>query len=81
MSLDTIADIFRDYWYIFIILGLLIFGALLGYVLYVQYGVYVEPLIKSWSESKTKEIIEYDYATLYDTMKTKYNCTCTCGGS
>jgi len=80
MNLDHIADIFRDYWYLFIVAGAIVLCALIGYVLYVQYGVYLEPLIKSFTEKKTQALIDYNYTDAINVMKNKFNCTCTCAG-
>jgi hypothetical protein len=45
MDFGILADLIRDYWYIFVAFGVVLFAGVIGYFIYIEWNIFVMPLI------------------------------------
>lgn len=67
-GISTLADIIRDWWFIFVGLGILALAGLFGFVLYLQWDVWIAPMFQNMSMSFTAPNIN---------LSNLCNCNCT----
>lgn len=75
--IEKLASIIEDYWWVLVIVGAVILAGILVYFLYIQWGVYVEPFLRSRAYNATKSIMDYNYTELIERLPDYCNCTCS----